>query len=138
YFGTQGDYNALVMDLMGPSLESLFEMCDKLFSLQTVSILGLQLVKYCRLYLFDMGTDNTVMGVDGDENKVYLIDFGLSKRFMVSGKHSSCSNNFLLLFVIYFVSTTDNLTYVDIEQSVHSDLEALGYVLLYLTTRTLP
>ncbi|KAI9496405.1 kinase-like domain-containing protein [Zychaea mexicana] len=134
------------MDLMGPSLESLFEMCDKSFSLRTVSILGLQLLRRLKfihskgILHRDIKPDNIVMGVDGDENKVYLIDFGLSKRFMVGGKHgkSSCSNDFLLLFVIYFVSTTDNLTCVDIEQSVRSDLEALGYVLLYLMTGMLP
>ncbi|KAI9494221.1 discs overgrown [Zychaea mexicana] len=81
------------MDLMGASLERLFEMCDKSFSLQTVSILGLQLLR--RLEFIhskgilhrDIKPDNTVMGVDGDENKVYLIDFGLARKYKVGEKH---------------------------------------------------
>lgn len=31
----------------------------------------------------DIKPDNMVMGIDGKENVVYLIDMGLSKRFMI-------------------------------------------------------
>ena len=44
WFGVEGDYNCMVMDLLGPSLEDLFTFCKRKFNLKTVAMLGDQMV----------------------------------------------------------------------------------------------
>ena len=44
WFGVEGDYSVMVMDLLGPSLEDLFTYCKRRFSLKTVLMLADQMI----------------------------------------------------------------------------------------------
>lgn len=44
YFGQEGLHNILVIDLLGPSLEDMFDICGRRFSTKTVAMLAKQMV----------------------------------------------------------------------------------------------
>ncbi|KIM75722.1 hypothetical protein PILCRDRAFT_798732 [Piloderma croceum F 1598] len=75
----------LVMDLLGPSLEDLFNFCHRKFSLKTVLPLAGQLIshiKYIHSRNFirrDIKPDNFLMGIGKRGNQVKIIDFSLTK-----------------------------------------------------------
>ena len=45
HFGQEGLHNILVIDLLGPSLEDLFDMCGRKFSIKTVCMAARQMVR---------------------------------------------------------------------------------------------
>jgi casein kinase 1 len=90
---TEGEFNVMVMELLGPSLENLFSQFDKKFTLKTTLMLADRMIKrieYVHSKGFvhcDIKPDNFLIGTSTKSNKLYLIDFGLSKRYLVNGKH---------------------------------------------------
>jgi hypothetical protein len=52
YFGQEGLHNILVIDLLGPSLEDLFDHCNRRFSIKTVVMVAKQMVSEAFANLF--------------------------------------------------------------------------------------
>ena len=136
-------FSYMVMDFLGPSLGDLFQLMQKKFTLQTICMCGMQMM--CRLeYIHEKGfihrdikPENFVTGINDDSNTIYLIDFGLARRFKdkKTGAHTPYRENRQMIGTVRYASIN---TQIGIEQSRRDDVEAVGYVLVYLALGRLP
>ena len=141
-YGSAGNYNILIMQLMGKSLEELINK-KKTFSVKTVCLLGFQMVTILE-YIHnkhivhrDIKPDNFVMGLDSLSKRLYILDFGLAKKYRSSRtlQHNPLINKKKLTGTARYASIHALEGY---EHSRRDDLEAVGYVLMYFLRGNLP
>jgi len=144
WFGRAGKYNALVLDLLGPSLRDLIKFCGGKFTLKTVLMLADQLLtrfKYIheKNYIHrDIKPANLVMGLEmSDLNQVYVIDFGLARNYRDPNtrQHIPCVQHKSLIGTSRYASIN---AHHGIEQSRRDDLESLGFTLIEFALGRLP
>lgn len=141
--GSDSKLEFLAMDLLGPSLESLFQKCHRKFSLKTVLMLADRMISsleymHTRHFIHrDIKPDNFAIGREGLSSRLYLFDFGLSKKYRDPNTLTHipyCSGKAL----------TGTARYASIkalrgvEQSRRDDMESLGYVFVYFLKGSLP
>ena len=141
-YGYSGDYNILVMQLMDKSLEDIFNKIKK-FSIKTTCMIGYQMINVLQ-YIHDrhiihrdIKPDNFVMGANENNAHLYLLDFGLAKKYR-------SSRTLVQYPLVKKKKLTGTARYASIhaleelEQSRRDDLESVGYVLMYFLRGGLP
>ena len=143
-YGYSSKYNILVMELMGKSLEDIFEnLIIKKMSSRCVCNIGYQMIEILEfihnkhIIHRDIKPDNFVVGRNTKKKYIYLLDFGLSKKYRSSRnlKHYPIEKGRNLTGTARYASINALDGYT---QSRRDDLESVGYVLMYFLRGRLP
>ena len=143
-FGEKPDYYYLIQDFLGPNLGQLLNYCGKRkFTLGTICLIAMQILNrieyiHKRHYLHrDIKPENFLIGNEENTNTIYLIDFGLAKRFKdnKTNQHIPYREGRQFIGTARYASINAQL---GLEQSRRDDLMSIGYILIYLLKGFLP
>eukprot|EP00347_Sterkiella_histriomuscorum_P010232 403377086 len=134
WYGREGDFNLMVLELLGKNLDETLKYCGRRFSLETVLHIADQIDFIHR----DIKPENFCLGYGtSKQNQVYMIDLGLAKRYRDQKHklHIPQTNHRGLTGTARYASINAHL---GVSQSRRDDMESIGYLILYLLRGELP
>jgi len=140
WFGPCGDRPVLVMELLGDCLGEVRKLCGRQFSLPTILRLAVELIDAsekvhdCGILHRDCKLKNYLLG-PGNRGRIRLVDFGLSDMWSKNGHHVPFVQKLPPFGTMRYAPLAVHLGN---EQGRKDDLEALGYMLIYLARGKLP
>lgn len=137
----KGKYNFLITELFESDLEHCYRNSREIFTERTILNLSIQFVRSLRFlhshgFLHrDIKPQNFCVRVSQGHMRVYLIDYGLSKKYLAHGIHIAYRDGKKLTGTPRYASIN---TQRGIEQSRRDDMESLIYQIVYLFVGKLP
>lgn len=134
-------YNLLVMQLLGKSLDVIFEECNNSIDIGTVMKMAITIIthleKIHRVGIIhrDIKPNNFMFGVDEDRDNLFVMDFGLSKKWYSDGDHIPYKTGRSMIGTARYASLN---IHVGTEPTRRDDMESVGYMLVYLVNGSLP
>ena len=138
---SQGIYNILIIEQLGPSLKELLQEVGGKFTLATTLKVCMQVLDIIEkihekgFVLRYIKPGNMVIGLEENKDYIYLIDFEIAERYIQYGKHIPYEEN---------IEVKGNRNYISINThsgkaiSRRDDIESLGYNLIYFMKGKLP
>lgn len=135
------DFYIMVMELLGKNLEDVFELCERNLNMGSILLIADQIMVLIKNFHEagfihrDIKPNNFLIGIKNNIDQIYIMDFGLSKRYCVNDKHIEIRNDRSLIGTARYASLN---MHNGIEPSRRDDLEAIGYMLIYFCLGKLP
>jgi serine/threonine protein kinase len=132
-------FNIMVMELLGKSLDQIYN--EQHFDIGTCLKLGYEIVQLLEkvhdagFIHRDIKPSNFLIGYNGKSDRIYMLDFGLSKQYIEKNKHIGIATEKSLVGTARYASIN---VHMGIEASRRDDLESVGYMLLYFLKGKLP
>ncbi|KAL0945796.1 hypothetical protein HGRIS_012083 [Hohenbuehelia grisea] len=141
--GKDTNADVLVMDKLGPNLESLRRFCRGRLELKTVLMLGEQMLQIIEqvhargIIIRDVKPENCALGFAEDYKRLFLFDLGLAKLYLNpnTGVHMPFREGRAGIGTPRYASHNVHLGF---EPGRRDDVEAIGMLLLYLLHGRLP
>ena len=133
-------FNVMVMELLGPSLENLFQKHKYQFNLNTCLLLAIQLIKCIQT----MHQENIIHRCIKPANlltsvtfkdHIYFVNFKCAKHYRQKERHIPHKTGKALIGAPRYASINNHL---GIEQSRRDDMETIGYIIINFLQGRLP
>ena len=141
-YGQNAKYNILIETLLDKSLFGMFIRPKKPCNITNICLIALQLIERLEfihsknIIYRDVKPENFMIGIE-DPNVIYIIDYGLCKKYRSSKTGRHIQPRYIKKFIGTLKYASSNVLKGK-ESSRRDDLISLGFALIHLYKRNLP